>query len=283
MRPITSPQKAADEYRERIRQLGTLETTDRTIAPWPGLASLRKFIETQHECTKPAEISVVKIPLEGGDPASKVEIISTEGPEHALSLANTTTSSQLIIVENICPKTLALLGGAYDIDPQFFAEHVNVLPWYRMDDKLPERLPSLPSTKKAEDFLLLRYVETRELSPVDNASIHAGSVLKPDSLKTRVKHTAGKLKPVPRQEQEFPLLAFTRQTVSVWCQKKPNGDGWIGMSSNARPIVSLSNLYSNHVTGSTISTQERARDCDCRSIRVSQPQPASEDERGIAE
>jgi hypothetical protein len=282
MRPITSPQEVADEYRERIRQLGTLET-DCTIAPWPGLANLRKFIETEHECTKPAEISVVKIPSEGGDPASKVEIISTEGPEHALSLANTTTSSQLIIVENICPKTLALLGGAYDIDPQFFAEHVNVLPWYRMDDKLPERLPSLPSTKKVEDFLLLRYVETRELSPVDNASIHAGSVLKSDSLKTRVQHTAGKLKPVSRQGQEFPLMAFTRQTVSVWCQRKPNGDGWIGMSSNARPIVSLSNLYSNHVTGSTISTQERARDCDCRSIRVSQPQPASEDERGIAE
>ncbi|KAF2176590.1 hypothetical protein K469DRAFT_755601 [Zopfia rhizophila CBS 207.26] len=237
MPPITSKQEAADEYRERIRLLGT-PWEGRPITPWPGLTSLLKFIKIRHDCTKPAEISIVNIPAERGinaasGPASEISIIPTEGYHGLLeempSLAGNTSSSHLIIVENICPGSLALLGGAYDIDPQFFAGHVNVLPWYRMDEKIPERLPSLPSTKKAEDFLLLRYVETREVSALDNASIHANSVLWPDGHETRLQHSAGKLIPLSRQGQEFPLMAFTRQTVSVWCQKKTNGDGWIAI------------------------------------------------------
>jgi hypothetical protein len=288
MRPTTSTQEAAEEYRERIRLLG-IPVGDRHIAPWPGLKSLLEFITIGHDCTKPAEISIINIPTAGGinvawDPASEVSVISVEGPHGLLeqlpSFADTALSSQLIIVENICPDTLAYLGGAYDIDPQFFAEHINVLPWYRMDTEIPERLPSLPSTKKAEDFLTLRYVETRELSASDNASIHADSVLWPDPLGTRLKHSAGKLTPLSRQGQEFPLMAFTRQTVSVWCQKKTNGYDWIGIVSNVRPIVFPSNFYSNHATGSTISTQASTRLCG--SSRIPQPQPASKDEGRIS-
>jgi hypothetical protein len=284
MSPITSPKEAAKEYREQIGRLG-IPVGDRHITPWPGLNSLREFITIRHDCTKPAEISIVNIPTAGGfnlalDPASEVSVVSVEGSHGLLeqlpSLDDTTLSSQLIVVENICPDTLAYLGGAYDIDPQFFAEHINVLPWYRIDKNMPERLPSLPSTKKAEDFLTLRYVETRELSALDNA----GSILQPDPFRTRIKHTAGKLTPLSRQGEEFPLLAFTRQTVSVWCQKKTNGYGWIGMTSNVRLIVFPSNVCSNHAPRSAISTQASTRLCG--SSRISQPQLAPKNERGVS-
>lgn len=236
-----------------------------------------------HVCTKPPEISIVNIPGESG-PASEFSIISPECPwsllEKLPSLADATLSSQLIIVENICHNTLAILGGTYDIDPQFFAEHVNVLSWYSMNEKVPERLPSLPSTKKGEDFLVLRYVETREVGLSDDASVYARSVLWPDSSETRIAHSAGKLEPVLRPGKTFPWMAFTRQTVSVWCQKKTSGNGWIGIGSSVRPIVPLSNIYSNHATGSTISTPQETR--MCRQSRVPQPQPAPEGERGIS-
>ena len=226
----------ADEYRKQIYRLGT-PTGDRQIAPWSGLTNLLAFIKTRHICTKPAEISILNIPAQKEpnaerDPTLPVSLKPVPGShsllQHLPALDNDTSSSQLIVVENICPDTLALLGGVYDIDPQFFAEHVQVLPWYRLDERVPDRLPSLPSTKKAEDFLSLRYVETRKISASDASSIHAESVLWPDDLETRLRHSAGKLTPVSRDGQEFPLMAFTRQTISVWCRKKTNCSGWIG-------------------------------------------------------
>jgi hypothetical protein len=170
--------------------------------------------------------------------------------ENLPSLADTTLSSQLIIVENVCSNSLAILGQTYDIDPQFFAEHVNVLSWYKMYESLPERLPSLPSTKKEEDFLILKFVETRKVELSDDTD----SVLWPDPEETRIRQSAGKLEPIPTILGTFPRMAFTRQTVSVWCRKKTKENGWIGMSSHVGTIMSLSNIYSNHACGSTIST-----------------------------
>jgi hypothetical protein len=276
MASITSPQEAAERYRERIKRLATTRT-DAGITAWPGLTKLRVFTEEGHLCTKPPETSIVNIPGERGH-ASEFSIAALgvhDLFDQLPSLTDTSPSSQLIIVENICPGTLALLGGAYDIDPQFFAEHINVLSWYQMYEKVPERLPSLPSTKNAEDFHLLKYVETRELFVPDDA----GSVISTDERKTRIRQSAGKLKPISgpaARKQIFPPMAFTRQTVSVWCQKKTKSDGWICMSSNFRPIASSSNFYSNNATRSAISTQKKTR--QLRPGRVPQPQPASKGE-----
>lgn len=232
----TPPLDAADEYRERIKRLASkVKRTSNDIPPWPGLANLREFIELerQHPCTKPPEISIINIPGDGSGFSITPPIWGYQDLFNQLpSLSNKSPFSHLIIVEHLCPDTLALLGGTYDIDTQFFADHINVLSWYRMVEPVPERLPSLPSTKNAEDFLLLRYVGARELLLEEDA----GSVLYPDMTKTRMGHSAGKMKPVSwagkasDPETPDPPMAFTRQTVSVWCQKKANGDGWIGMS-----------------------------------------------------
>lgn len=234
MESTTPSQEAADRYRQWISRLYPREE-DCDIPLWPGYTSLRKFVTGELDCTKPPGISMVNVPGRGC-PASEFSIISPESPWDVLeklpSLADPTPSSQLIIVENICPNSLAILGGTYDIDPQFFAEHINVLSWYKMSENVPERLPSLPSTKKEEDFLVLRYVETREIVLSDDASVYAESILWPDSSEIRIEHSAGKLEPVSISGKTFPRMAFTRKTVSIWCQKKTSGNGWIGMSSN---------------------------------------------------
>jgi CorA-like Mg2+ transporter protein len=231
-----SSQKVSDKYYERIMQFCPREACD--IPLWPGFTALREFMTSEQVCTKPPGISIVNIPWEK-DYTSQLPIILPEDPflGELPSLADATPSSQLIIVENICPKTLATLGGTYDIDPQFFAEHINILSWYRMDEKVPERLPSLPSTKKREDFLVIKYVETREIELSDDASI-AESVLWPDPSETRIRQSAGKLEPVSKPGKTFPRMAFTRQTVSIWCQKKTSGNGWVGKNSNIRLILS---------------------------------------------
>jgi hypothetical protein len=180
-------------------------------------------------CNTPAEISIINIPGDGD--ASKFSVTNTKGAyelsEKLPSLAENSSSSQLIIVENICHKTLALVGGFYDIDIQFFAEHIgtSVLSWYKMYEIVPERLPALPSTRNAEDFLSLRYVSTRQLDEKDDASIREGSVIWPDMEKTRVGNLAGRLKPISAPKQTFHPMAFTRNCFSVWCKKKIDCQG----------------------------------------------------------
>jgi hypothetical protein len=136
MAAIFPSQEAMLMYRERIRRLA-----DCNIAHWPGLTSLRIYTELSDPCRGPPEISIVNIPKEEGL-ASELSITNLNGHIDLFgqisSLADTSPFSQLIIVENICPNSLALLGAAYDIDPQFFADHVNVLSWYRMFEAVPE-------------------------------------------------------------------------------------------------------------------------------------------------
>jgi hypothetical protein len=124
------------------------------------------------------------------------------------------------------------LGGVYDIDIQFFAEYTSIVSWYQMYENVPERLPALPSTRNAEDFLSLRYVSTRQLlSEKDDASIRAGSVIWPEMEKTRIGQSAGRLKPISAPKKIFPPMAFTRQGFNVWCKKKIDCQGWIGTCS----------------------------------------------------
>jgi len=235
----TPLQESVIKYRERIEQLSNCR-----ITPWPGLETLRKFMKKGYSlsfppedfklaekpvpaCNVPADISIFNIP--GEDDASIPSFTHVEGAyelsELLPSLAGYSPDSQLIIVENICPDTLALLGGFYDIDIQFFAEYTNVVSWYQMYEMVPERLPALPSTRNAEDFLSLRYVSTRRLYEEPGASRRASSIIYPDMGKTRVGNTAGRLKPISVSKQ---TMAFTRQCFSVWCKKKTDCQGWIG-------------------------------------------------------
>ncbi|PMD32109.1 hypothetical protein L207DRAFT_378497, partial [Hyaloscypha variabilis F] len=179
-----------------------------------------------------AEISIINIPGEVG--ASTCSVTTMSGSyglsKRLQSLTENSSSSQLIIVENICPETLALLGGFYDIDIQFFAEYISVVTWYQMYEDVPERLPALPSTRNSEDFLLLRYVSTRQLHEGDDfGTLEGSSILLPDMEKTRSGHSAGLLKPISAPKRKFPPMAFTRQCVNVWCKKKINCQGWIAI------------------------------------------------------
>jgi hypothetical protein len=251
MKSKLQPQDFRNKYRERVDRLWNY-----TITPWPGLESLRKYIKEGYSCTfspdalksvveegapclLPSDISIINIPSPSPDQISEFSITDLKDLnntddvfDHLPSLDDSSDGSKLVIIENICPQTLTLIGGYYDIDPQFFAQYTNILSWYQMFEAVPERLSSLPSTKKAEDFLMLRYVSTRQLTENPEASIRARSVIWPDMGSTRLGNSAGRLKPISAPEQTFPPMAFTRQCFSVWCKKKTNGNGWIGTSPN---------------------------------------------------
>lgn len=166
-------------------------------------------------------------------------------------------SCRLFIVENVCAETISLLGERFDIDPQFFADHLNNEPWYRIAN-IADRIPALPSTQKLHDFLQLRYIEPRQLlnyqysfresqpffaeielrgNAEDDESVtsEAKSFMKPDETTTRIPRKAGKLTPRVRKGREFEPLLCTRQVITVWFKKSEVGSkGWTGISPSSR-------------------------------------------------
>jgi hypothetical protein len=177
-----------------------------------------------------------------------------------LGQPETNESCRLFIVENVCAQTISLLGEHFDIDPQFFADHLNNEPWYRIEN-IADRIPALPSSQKLHDFLQLRYIEPRQLSKyqypfhvsqslfnqtdkdifgADDESVasDAKSFMKPDETTTRIPRKAGKLTPRVRKGKEFEPLLCTRQAITVWFKKRDLGSkGWTGTSTRQNSFM----------------------------------------------
>jgi hypothetical protein len=174
------------------------------------------------------------------------------------------------VVENICPRTIALLGGQFDIDTQFFAGHVNNIPWHRIDE-VSKRISALPSSEKVHDFMQLRYVDCRPIEKVhgqnstepsndieaekSSTSIDqpfvpisdSRSFTYPDYTTTRIVRKAGKLIPTKLQGKSFNTLLFIRNVISAWFGKRTSSSaGWTGTYNSTRvylPMIDINEVY----------------------------------------
>jgi hypothetical protein len=222
----------------------------------PNYKALDEFLSTtDHASQSATKLTVVHIPS-GLSASPGIQFDHFEGAARLaqeLDQPETKESCRLFIVENVCAETISLLGERFDIDPQFFADHLNNEPWYRIAN-VADRIPALPSTQKLQDFLQLRYIEPRQLSKfqysfhgshatfsheerkVDKADDHsvtsdAKSFMNPDETTTRIPRKAGKLNPRTRKGREFEPLLCTRQVITVWFKKTDDGSkGWTGIS-----------------------------------------------------
>lgn len=240
--------KSSDSYRSLVQRLA-----------WdsPGYQVLLDFLNENHALQSPARFSLVQL-----NPASSekppVDIKEFDGTTQLVDELDSTASSKdnccLLIVENVCSETISILGERYDIDPQFFADHLNNAPWYRIDD-IPNRIPALPSTQKHHDFLQMRYIDTQTVStyqnmlpgcPVNNESGFSGSLFRmgdsrtssprsfmyPDENTTRILRKAGKLIPRARDGKVFEPLLCTRQVLTAWFKNlEVKLGGWTGTLS----------------------------------------------------
>jgi hypothetical protein len=222
----------------------------------------------QEQYHQPANITCVSITsdcLSGGSGLKinfrEHETIS-ELEEELTSSTKSKESCRLFVIENICPRTMSFIGGSLDIDPQFFADHLNNTSWYRIAD-VENRLTALPSVQKLQDFLQLRFIEIRTVLPcLDSSTGTFGkekeadaaqdpwsdvqSFVVPDKTATTIPRKAGKLAPRRTQQgHNFDLLLCTRQVVSVWFQeKKPGEEGWIGIHQITTKTKKITNASS---------------------------------------
>jgi hypothetical protein len=218
--------------------------------------ALDEFLNTtDHASQSATKFTVVHIPL-GLSTSPGIQFDPFEGVARLaqeLDQPETKESCRLFLVENVCAETISLLGERFDIDPQFFADHLNNEPWYRIAN-VADRIPALPSTQKLHDFLQLRYIEPRQLSKFqysfhgsqdiftqeekkidgaddDSVISDAKSFMNPDETTTRIARKAGKLNPRIRKGRVFEPLLCTRQVITVWFKKSDIGSkGWTGTS-----------------------------------------------------
>ena len=219
----------------------------------PSFRVLRDFLLAKdHIFQSPTRVSVVRF-------NSKAPAVS---PDHGISFDELNGSSQLgeelrisqpspapcrlFLVENVCAKTIQLLGEHFDIDPRFFAAHLDNDPWYRIEN-VAGRIPVLPSSQKLHDFMQVRYIRAQTVTN-DRYSffrmqtglgengfadhlLDAQSFMQPDTTTTRIPRKAGKLHPRPRKGCDFDTILCTRQLITVWFQKGATDvEGWTGKS-----------------------------------------------------
>jgi hypothetical protein len=126
--------------------------------------------------------------------------------------------SKLYIVENISPSITAVLGGTWNIDPQFFLDYLDDAPWWRIND-VEQHLNALPSIRKTQfNHIVSRFIASREFYSPD-ASELTGRIpdrLEAAELASGMKKICGGLNPLPRDGREFHPVGMIRRSVGVW-------------------------------------------------------------------
>jgi hypothetical protein len=236
--------------------LSYISLVERRQNAGPGYEALYKFLNARNEnYQRPAKICLVSIKTNTNSERLQSEINFEElngvpglSEELISSSVRPRDSCRLFVVENACPRTIALLGGHFDIDPQFFVDHISNIPWYRIVD-VRERVTALPSARKLQDFLRLSFIEVRSVSCSKSQRVGGPvalddnkSFVLPDESGTRVLRTAGTMNPRDKEGRSFPSLIWTRQVIVVWFQKEttPGSGVWTGWCTSLT-ILSFSN------------------------------------------
>ncbi|ORX95512.1 hypothetical protein BCR34DRAFT_619900 [Clohesyomyces aquaticus] len=155
---------------------------------------------------------------------------------------------QLYLVEDLSPHTAKLLGGYLDINPQFFADYIDMVipspsnpktsdrdiqpaPWFRMGN-IAYHLPSLRSLEDRKDYVFTQFIGPREYHPpTDYQSEHAtlGDRPKADTKNTNIERVAGGHDPVQLSDRKVWPVAMTRHSAAAWFGESPSGTagGWL--------------------------------------------------------
>ncbi|KAI9842755.1 MAG: hypothetical protein M1837_006938 [Sclerophora amabilis] len=251
----------AEAYKRHVQWLAN---SPEVAYQWPGLSILDHFINAQQSCEEPrvqfTVLDIYKDQKKIGENVSRYHFASFDGPEaldcclhesswrsgpnasseERLQQTENPVRGRLFVIENLCPESIFKLGGALDVDPHFWADYLETLPWYRIT-AVPPRLSALPSSRRKEHFLKITSISPRNLVPEPKTQDgiefpycalpddDTKSYLEPDQTTTRVQRKAGLLVPKLRDGNEWPPVAFVRQSAAVWARQKDSNDGWIGI------------------------------------------------------
>jgi len=140
-------------------------------------------------------------------------------------------TTRLIMVEDISPQLINLVGNALDIDPIFFADYVNTSFENIEIAPPPPSLAILPSLLSQRGYLHLHYQQVLDLGTAENFE-DAAYALKTDSNVTR---NIRRLAPLSGKQ-----LALARATCSLLIKN-------IGSSSACEYFATIVGLSPTHM------------------------------------
>jgi len=178
-----------------------------------------------------AQMSIFEFPLRDSS-SSANEVPPIQGAaalREYLDVATPSNSlhwSRLILVENIDPQTVLLLGGLYDIKPCFFADHLRSSGWYR-SRKPSDNMPTLPSYQVETNFLMFRFVATRDCQPkvqIGQSPHHLVDHLEPLRKNASILNQHVRLD-AHRGPLEFSPVLYRRQSIAVYLTRQDERSG----------------------------------------------------------
>jgi hypothetical protein len=195
---------------------------------------LNEFIEQRGQVEhqpNPSKTTLVRV-VEGvadSDPAQYSSQITGDQKlaETLNDLCHVHAAGRLFIVENAGPDTMCLLGGAFDVDPQMFDEHLDTSPWYFLET-IPDHLPQLQSVKRREQYVRLQFTAACVYKPSKDPD-DALEFTCSDSRTAAIVRVGGKLIPRSRPgTKSFGKILLIRHSVAIWFGGPKFGARWNG-------------------------------------------------------
>ncbi|KAF2681117.1 hypothetical protein K458DRAFT_86478 [Lentithecium fluviatile CBS 122367] len=213
-------QQSPSQYRQELAALANRI---------PAFEELRVFLETSQKLdASPATISRIRF---NDNSATEFTDIAEANLSKCL---RPTQSSDLFVIENVSAHVIELLGSQFDVEFDFWLEHVSNSNWFRLGD-IEKHLPALKSVRLDSRHTRHRFIGPRELllkTPVQFVKDR----IEPEAGSARVPRVAGALNPLERlpnrshkdiwAKERFPPLALTRQHVSMWFDANEGSAGW---------------------------------------------------------
>jgi hypothetical protein len=86
--------------------------------------------------------------------------------ENELKKLEQTDGHRLLLVENLTPNVITLLGEHWKVPPDFFLAHLENSNWYNLLN-IPQNLPSLSSVQSLDRYVRLQFIGPREFEIAD--------------------------------------------------------------------------------------------------------------------
>jgi hypothetical protein len=191
-----------------------------TASRVPSFRRLNAFLQSgclnSNDIQKPSgETKISYITFEQKNPPSEPVEVTEKDLAQSLKEAG---DAKLYIIENISPTGIAVLGGNWNIDPQFFLDYLDDAPWSRYID-VEKHLAALPSVKKTQtDHIAFKFVASREFyAPFAQEMSHKlPDRLESEHLASGMTKVGGGLNPIPRDGREFQPVAMIRRAAAIW-------------------------------------------------------------------
>jgi hypothetical protein len=86
--------------------------------------------------------------------------------ESELKKLEQTEGHRLLLVENLTPNVITLLGEHWKVPPDFFLAHLENSNWYNLLN-IPQNLPGLSSVQSLDGYVRFQFIGPRELEITD--------------------------------------------------------------------------------------------------------------------